>query len=814
MKYKELIEQMTLEEKVSLLSGKNFWETQDIKRLGIPSMFLSDGPHGVRKQVEAADHLGLNGSINATCFPTAATVANSWDEVLAEQIGQALGDEAVAMKVNVLLGPGCNMKRNPRCGRNFEYFSEDPYLAGKMAAGYIRGIQSKGISACVKHFAVNNQEERRMVIDTVVDERTLREMYLTAFEIAVKEGHTKTIMSSYNMLNGTHTNENEHLLMDILRKEWNYNGVVVTDWGGQNSRLDGLICGNELSMPTDLGDSDAEVRAAVEMGRLEESVLDHCIDRLLELTFTTSKALEQENQGFDQDKHHLLSQRIAEESIVLLKNEDGMLPIANHKKVAIIGDFAMFPRYQGAGSSIVNPTKLDHTIGAIEPGDFQYVGYEQGYQRFGKKDTKLMGQAAELAGKADIVLFYMGLNEVEEEEGVDRSCISMPRNQIEVLEAIAKINPNIVTVLSCGAVVEMPWIDHTKCLVHGYLGGQAGARAILNVLCGKVNPSGKLAETYPFTYEDVPSADSFPGKETSVEYRESIYIGYRYYTTNKIPVRFPFGYGLSYTTFEYSDLQVTRDHVIFRIQNTGKTAGAEVAQLYVSAKSKAIFRSALELKGFAKVFLKPGESKEIMIPMDDKAFRYFNVVTNGWEIESGIYRIQIGADSEHICLEQELQIEGNAASLPYDSAKLPSYFGGQVKQVGVEEFRNLLGHDVPNANWDRKKPLCYNDTLSQMQYAKGLIARFVFHAISGVSKLCRKMGKQKYVNIFEMVVFHLPFRGMARMSGGAFSMGMVDGILIAVNGNFIKGIRRLRKEQKKRKQCEKYCNNKRSKIKN
>ncbi|MGL4798439.1 MAG: beta-glucosidase family protein [Cellulosilyticaceae bacterium] len=813
MKYKDIISKMTLEEKASLMSGKNFWETQDIPRLGIPTMFLSDGPHGIRKQAEAADHLGLNGSIPATCFPTAATIANSWDEALAEELGVALGKEAVSMDVNMLLGPGCNIKRNPRCGRNFEYFSEDPYLSGKFAVSYIKGIQSEGISACVKHFAANNQEERRMVIDTIIDERTLREIYLPAFEMAVKEGKTKSIMSSYNMLNGKHTNEHKHLLVDILRNEWQFDGVVVTDWGGENDRIEGLLCGNELEMPSDLGDSDAEIISAVQNGSLKEEVLDACLERLLELTFTTDDVLKQAPKTFDQEKHHALAQKAAEASIVLLKNEAEILPLAKEQKIAIIGDFAKTPRYQGAGSSIVNPTKLDSALGVVEATGIQFEGYEQGYHRFGKKDLKLQEAAVALAKKADVVLYYMGLDEVKEEEGLDRTDINMPSNQIAVLEALAQVNENIVVVLSCGAVVEMSWIKHAKAVVHTYLSGQAGAKAVFTILKGEVNPSGKLAETYPYAYEDVSSVNHFPGKEVSVEYREGIYVGYRYYSTAGIDVRFPFGYGLSYTTFEYSNLTVEDKQVSFDLTNTGKYAGAEVAQLYVKKGKTEIFRAERELKGFQKVFLQPGETKQVTIQLDDRAFSYYNTKTTNWEIEKGAYQILVGASCTDIRLNELIILEGTDAPNPYQGMALDTYLSGHVKEVGLEEFEALLGFKAPNPKWDRSKELGYNDTLSQMQYAKGFVARLAYHLINASHKMFKVLGKRKIVNIYEMVIFHLPFRGLARMSGGAFSMEMVDGLLIAVNGNFIKGMKHLRQAAKKREECPKYRYNKQTQQK-
>lgn len=799
MKHKELIEKMTLEEKASLMSGRDFWQSQDIPAHNIPNMFLSDGPHGIRKQAEAADHLGLNASIPATCFPTAATVANSFNVKLAEEIGTALGEEAVAQKVNVLLGPGINMKRNPLCGRNFEYFSEDPYLAGKIAAGYIRGIQSNGISACVKHFACNNQEERRMVIDTIVDERTLREIYLTAFEIAVKEGKTKSIMSSYNMINGTHANENTHLLKDILRDEWGFEGVVISDWGGDNDRVTAVKAGSDLQMPATGGESDAEIVAAVKNGTLSEADLDACADRMIELTLDTEKVFSGAKRDFDVEKHHELARRVAEESIVLLKNEDNILPLADGAKVAVIGDFAKTPRYQGAGSSIVNPTKLDDTMSAIGESPLVCVGYAQGFERYGKKNQKLLLEAAEISQKADVVLFYMGLDEVTESEGVDRKNIRVPQCQIDVLEAVYQLNKNIVVILSCGSAVEMPWLSMTKGLVHGYLGGQSGAKAMINVLTGKVNPSGKLAETYPLEYKDVSSAAHFPGKEVSVEYREGLYIGYRYYVTANVPVLFPFGYGLSYTTFAYENLKVHEDKVSFTIANTGSVPGAESAQLYVAAKGGRIFRPAEELKGFTKVYLEPGESKEVEIALDDKAFRYFNVLTNAWEVEGGAYEIRIGANALDIRLSQEITVSGTTDMVPYNEEELPSYFSGKAGNVSRSEFEKLLGHKAPDPKWDRSKPLGYNDTIGQIVYAKGWFAKFAGKVIYALYHHYEKKNNRRKTNMFDMVVLHQPFRGLNKMAGGALSMEMVDGLLVAVNGHLFRGIGKIIKGARRRK---------------
>lgn len=797
MKYKDLITNMTLEEKVSLMSGKDYWQTQDIEQLGINSMFLADGPHGIRRQAVAADHLGLNAGIPATCFPTAATVANSWNVELGEKVGEYLGEEAVSQKVNVLLGPGINMKRNPLCGRNFEYFSEDPYHAGKMAAAYIRGIQSHGISACVKHFAVNNQEERRMSIDTIVDERTLREIYLTAFEIAVKEGKTKSVMSSYNKLNGAYTNENMHLMQDILRGEWDYKGTVITDWGGSNDRVAGLLAGNELEMPTTAGETNQEIIAAIKSGKIKEEVLDDSVDRLLELIFTTEEVYKNPQNQIEEERHHRLSQKVAEESIVLLKNEENILPLSYDKKVAVIGDFAKDARYQGAGSSIVNPTILDNTLDCFEESGIVSIGYEPGFERYGRKNQKKIDKACILAKKADVVLLYIGLDEVTEAEGLDRGSMQIPGNQIDLLHALYEVNPNIVAILSCGSAVEMPWINKVKGLLHGYLGGQAGARAILRTLSGDVNPSGKLAETYPMHYENTPSYHHFPGKEVSVEYREGLYIGYRYYDTADIDVLFPFGYGLSYTTFTYSDIKVSNDGAIFSLTNTGKTAGMEIAQLYVGCNSEDIFRPKKELKGFIKVFINAGETKTVTIPFDDKTFRYFNVKTNQWEIEAADYDIMVGASSADIRLNTTIVMEGTRAPIPYEKEKLPSYYSGETSNVSVEEFENLIGRKVPVPTWDRTKPLGYNDTIAQCQYAKGLLARFAFHLIGFSYWFLRKIGKRSAANIIMMSIYHMPFRGIARMTGGVVNMPMLDGILMIVNGRFFKGLKHVIKERRR-----------------
>ena len=663
-KYQDVIDKLSLKEKASLVTGKDFWQTRNIDKVGIPSAFLSDGPHGVRRQAAAADHLGLNASIPATCYPTAATMANSWDPELGEGLGERLGQEAAVQKVNILLGPGTNMKRSPLCGRNFEYFSEDPYLAGKMAASYIRGIQSNGISACVKHFACNDQEENRMTLDSILDERTFREIYLTAFEIAVKEGKTKSIMSSYNLINGVYANENEHLLVDILRKEWGFEGLVVTDWGGNNDSVLSLKCLNALEMPGN-PDRPDEIIKAIEEGNLDESILDDNVDNLLTIIFDTMEnGVNKAPEKFDVEEHHAFAEKCAEESAVLLKN-DGVLPLKQNLKVAFIGDFLFLPRYQGAGSSIVNPTKLDNTKDLLENSGFNVVGAARGFNRYGKKSKKLHNEAIELAKKAEVVVLYLGLDEVTEAEGLDRKNLHLENNQLELVKDIKELGKQIVVVLSCGSAIEIPFVEDVNAILHGYLNGQAGAQAMLNILSGKVNPSGKLSETYPIKLEDVASSDNFPSHTRTIEYREAYGIGYRYFEKANVKVNFPFGFGLSYTQFEYSDLEVKEDGVDFVIKNVGGLKGKEVAQLYVGLEQSDIIRPVKELKGFTKVELEPGESKKVHIAFDDKTFRYFNVVTNKWEIEKGNYDILIGASSDDIRLKGSINQEGTNAEPPY-----------------------------------------------------------------------------------------------------------------------------------------------------
>jgi beta-glucosidase len=791
MKYKQIIEKMKLEEKVGLLSGKDIWSTKSVKRLGVPSLLLSDGPHGLRKQRAKGDHLGLNESIPATCFPTAATVANSWDPDLGEAIGKALGEEAVALQVNVLLGPGLNIKRSPLCGRNFEYFSEDPYMSGKMAAGYIRGIQSQGVAACPKHFAANNQELRRMANDSIVDERTLREIYLAGFEIAVKEGKPKAIMTSYNQLNGTYTNEDYHLLQDILREEWGFNGAVITDWGGGNDYVAGVKAGSNLEMPGTGGDSEEQLIQAVKEGSISLDIIDQRVDELLELIFTTTEKKEEVAEGNLQipiemvERHHALARKAAEESIVLLKNDDSILPLNNIVKVAIVGDFALKPRYQGAGSSVVNSLRLDNLLEASEKSDIQIAGFAQGYKRNAGEDQVLQEEAIKLAQNSDVVVYCIGLEEAMESEGIDRSHMELHPKQIALLSSLAKVNTNIIVVLSGGSAIVMPWIDQCKAIVHGYLGGQAGAEAMLRVITGEVNPSGKLAETYPVRYQDTPTYYYWHNKERISEYRESLFVGYRYYDTVNSKVRFPFGFGLSYTQFSYSDLKVSDKEVTFYLTNTGDRDGAEIIQLYIGKEDGLVFGPKKELKGFIKVYLKSGESTTVTLSLEDRAFRYFDRNTNRWEKEGGIYHIMVGSSVTDIRLTQEISVYGTVSHSPYEKEKLPSYYRGNIEQVSDQEFEELLGHSMPEGSWHTKELLTMNDTLSQMYYAKSLLARLIYHLLTWMKERSMKKGKPDLNILF---IYNMTFRGIAKMMNGAVTMEMAKNILVIVNGHFIKGL--------------------------
>ena len=782
MKHENLVSQLTLEEKCKLLSGHDVWHTQAVDRLNIPAMMLSDGPSGLRKQAGEGDHLGLNASTKATCIPSASTIANGWDPKIAEELGSIVGADARAQGVQVLLGPGLNTKRSSLCGRSFEYYSEDPYLAGKLAAGYIRGAQSHGVSACAKHFAANSQELLRMHSDSVMDERTLRELYLTNFEIAIKEGRPHCLMTSYNRLNGTYTNENAHLY-DILRKEWGYDGMVVTDWGGSNSYVEGVRAGMNLEMPAAGDDSPLQLIKAVKKGEIEESVIDERVDQLLDVVLMTTAA--KPEAAPDAQKQHETARAAAEKCIVLLKNESDILPLKRDAKVAVIGDFAGNPRYQGAGSSMVNAQNVEQTLPLIKEYFPNNIGYAQGFERLDKENKTLKGEAVALARQAECVLLYIGLPEGFETEGLDRTHMRLPNNQIDLIQAVSEANPHVIAVLSCGSAVEMPWIDQCQALVYGGLGGEAAAPAMLNVLSGQVNPGGKLAETFPVEYDLTPVSRYYPGTEATSEYREGIYVGYRYFTSAEKPVRFPFGYGMSYTTFEYKNLIATDTGVSFELTNTGGVDGDEIVQLYVALPEAKIFRAARELKGFQRVSLKAGETKHVTIPFDDYTFRYYNVQSGSFEVEGGQYEIMIGASCEDIRLKATLNVKGTGKQNPYANAKFDCYRKAEIMEVPDDSFAALLQRKLPRSTWDRQKLLTLNDTVSQMSYAKNPIARLAYSFLSGKVKKAIAKGKPDLNLLF---IYNIPFRGMAKMMNGMVSMDMAQDILKMVNGHWHKGL--------------------------
>ncbi|MEK3713572.1 glycoside hydrolase family 3 C-terminal domain-containing protein [Paenibacillus sp. FSL R7-0333] len=672
----KLISQMTLEEKAGLCSGLDFWNTKGIERLGIPSVMVTDGPHGLRKQQGDADHLGLNNSVPATCFPSAAGLASSWDRDLIFRVGEALGTECQVENVAVLLGPGNNIKRSPLNGRNFEYFSEDPFLASEMAANHVKGVQSQGVGTSLKHYAANNQEHRRMSVDAVIDERTLREIYLASFEGTVKQSQPWSVMCSYNQVNGEYASESYELLTKVLREEWGFEGFVVSDWGAVNERVKALAAGLELEMPSSAGIGDAKIVAAVKSGELAMETLDLAVERMLAFIF---KSVENRNPQavFNADKHHHLAREVARESMVLLKNEGGILPLVKSGRIAVIGEFAKQPRYQGGGSSHVNPSRMDDAFVELQAvaGDAASFLYAQGYELESDDiNADLLREACDTAAKADAAVLFLGLPDRYESEGYDRSHLLLPASHKALIEAVAEVQSEIIVVLSNGAPVEMPWLHRAKAVLEGYLGGQAFGGAVADLLFGEVTPSGKLAETFPMKLSDNPSFLNFPGEGDTVEYKEGLFVGYRYYDKKEIEPLFPFGYGLSYTEFEYSRLLLDQTRiqdtdtvqVSVTVKNTGSRAGKEVVQLYVSDVESRVIRPLQELKGFGKIELQPGEERIVTFTLDKRSFAYYNVKLADWHVESGMFKISVGASSRDIRLSTELEVES--------TVKLPARF--------------------------------------------------------------------------------------------------------------------------------------------
>jgi len=750
MDIKNIVSQMTLDEKASFLSGDGMWYLKAVERLGVPSVMVTDGPHGLRKQAGTGDHLGLNASVVSICFPTAASLASSFDRELVNKVGQALGDECQAENVAVILGPGANIKRSPLCGRNFEYFSEDPYLTGEIATAHITGVQSKNVGTSLKHYAANNQEDRRMMVDTIVDERTLREIYLTGFEKAVKTAKPWTVMGSYNLINGTHATEHPYLLNTILRDEWGFDGYVVTDWGALCSKVDSIKAGLDLQMPGDPA-SDKKLAQAVRSGQVEEALLDQACERILTIT-DRYLANRVENAKFDYEGHHALARKVESEGAVLLKNT-GVLPVAAGKKVALIGKFAEVPGYQGGGSSHINSWAVTSAVEAFKDYDGE-VAYAQGY--ITEKDEiapDLVAEAVKTAAAAEVAIVFAGMPAGFESEGFDRKHLDLPSCQNALISEIAKANPNTIVVLNNSSAITMPWLNEVAAVIEGYLGGEAVGGAMFDIITGKVNPSGKLAETFPLRLEDTPAYLNFPGYNDRVEYREGIYVGYRWYDARNMDVLFPFGFGLSYTTFEYSNLNISKAamtdaetvEVSFDITNTGKVFGREAAQLYVTRKTPGTPRPVRELKGFEKVALEPGETKTVKFTLCKRAFAYYNTDISDWYVDDGVYGIEAAASSRDIRLEAEIKI----------SPAKPI-----VKPFTMD---SSLGELLSN-------PVA-------MSILGPALAAFGGGDSAGEDGV---MGMG--VNASEMLS-GIPVRSMISFSGGAFSEEMAMGLLAQVNAN-------------------------------
>ncbi len=789
MKHPEIVNKMTLEQKAAFVSGLDYWHTQGCKELGLPSINITDGPHGLRKKNEnkkASEGIGLGNSVPATCFPPASASSCSWDPELIAKAGEALGEECLKEKVSVVLGPGMNIKRSPVCGRNFEYFSEDPVLSGKMAAGLVKGVQSKGVGTSLKHYACNSQEAYRMIVDEVVDERALREIYLTAFEICVKEASPWTVMNSYNRINGEYASQNAYLQQKVLRDEWGFDGLIVTDWGSSVDRIPGLYCGTDLEMPSSGGYNTKKVIEAINNGELSEDVLNERVDTVVDLILKSKPALEK-GCDFSFDEHHEVARRVAEGSMVLLKNDDGILPLKKGVKVAVIGELAAAPRFQGAGSSVINPTRLDNTLDCLKALGVD-VTYAKGYEKSKNEvNEELFSEAKKVAGDCDIALVFVGLTEEFEGEGYDRINTEMPSSHNTLVSEIAKVNKNTAVVLYGGSVISLPWINEVKGLLNAGLGGQATGSAAANILTGLVNPSGKTSETYPLSFEENPTYGNYPAGPVTSEHRESVYIGYRYYDKAKKEVLFPFGYGLSYTTFSYSDISVSSESindtgsltVTFKVKNTGEVDGAEVTQLYVGDMESTIFRPVKELKAFKKVFLKAGEEKEVSFTLSKRDFAFFNVYTGEFQVESGEFAILVGASSRDIKLMKMVTVNSTSdAVIPDYSASAPAYYTADLSGMNGAQFEAVLGRALPSSERDTSKPVDIYCCLDDARHTKwgGRICRLIEGIMAKMGSDANGDGK-----MLSAMATQIPIRNFIAMSMGVFSVEMADGLLMILN---------------------------------
>lgn len=767
MGVREEIEKLDIEVKAGLLTGKGFWRTKACKELSLPSVKLADGPHGMRVQNRRPSHLGMGTSLPATCYPTASAVACSFNLQMCEELGKRIGEEAASFGVAMVLGPGLNIKRSPLCGRNFEYFSEDAYLSGKVAAAYVRGIQSAGVTACIKHFAVNSREYARMYCDSRVDEQTLRETYLTGFEIAVKEGEAGAVMSAYNRLNGEFCNQSKFLLADVLRGDWGFKGLVVSDWGGSRGRVAAVTAGADLEMP-DCRMSAAEIVAAVKCGQLEESAVDDCVERIATFAHRSGNIAK---KPFDKKAHSDFAANVAQESMVLLKN-DGALPLKECERVAVIGDFARKPRYQGSGSSQIKPTSLGNILGVISKSPLKYVGFAKGFKRFGGKSKALLRGALSLAKRADTLIVCVGLDERKESEGCDRKDLSINENQKELLKALYSTGKKIVAVLFCGSAVLTDWDGNTNALLLAHLGGQSGAEAVVRALCGQVNPSGKLAETYPLSERDVACAEIYSKSPLSSDYAEGIYVGYKYYSSFNKRVKYLFGYGLSYTRFEYSGFFADESGAEVTVKNAGSVAGAEVVQIYIRAPRADVEVSPRELKAFCKVFLAAGESRRVRLPFDGYAFRIWNMQTCRFEA-GGVYEITLNLDAERVVASVKVEITRD--NLPEGCA----LYGCAGEKLGYERYyQNRITACEQLAPPAKGLKPTLEMQVADLIYCRGLVAK-IFGLIAKISK--------KSKNALKSSVFDwLCLRSLLQFMG--FNRAQAEGFLLACDGHFFRGV--------------------------
>ncbi len=796
-----LIRNMTLFEKASLCSGLTFWETKPINRLNIPSIFMSDGPHGLRKENnDDADNVALKSSYPATSFPPAVNMASTWNPELIKEVGKALGEQCINQNIDVILGPGTNIKRSPLCGRNFEYFSEDPYLAGKMASGYIKGTKTTGVGTSLKHFAVNSQETNRMTINEVVDERAFREIYLTPFEIAVKESQPETVMCSYNRINGTYSSDNKYLLTDILRNEWGFEGLVVSDWNAVNDRVQGIVAGMDLEMPSCGGRTDKEIVKAVLDGTLAEADLDIVVERILNLVF---KVVDARDDGYFYNYRdgHRLARRVASESIILMKNEKNALPIDHNDKIAVIGSLAKTIRYQGAGSSRINPYNLVSFTDYLDSHNLKYE-YKEGYKLTNDGyDEALFNEAIECAKNNEKVIMFVGLTDSYECEGYDRKDMTIPSSHSKLIEAVAEVNKNIIVVLLGGSPVEMPWINKVDTLLNAYLPGEAAGEAIADIIYGIVNPSGKLAETYPVKLSDYIGSKYYVGAPKTSEHRESMYVGYRYYDSAKKDVLFPFGHGLSYTTFEYSDLKISNDKITendkvtitFNIKNTGKVDGAEIAQVYIKDIESSIFRPEKELKGFKKVFIKAGETESVTIELDKRSFAYYNVEIKDWAIESGDFEILVGASSRDIKLNATINVTGDKTinHLNYKETA-PVYYNMQdAEEIPVEQFEAVYGDKMPPNVPAKRGEFDKNTTIGEMKCC--IIGKLFCKFAPAVIKSQVPDADMTTMLMLQQGMEEMPMRGLSGVTSGLLDNIVTEGIILWGNKHRLKGLGKMLK---------------------